>query len=63
MTEKAASVVVEPFRPRSGVTIHTTDEEAKEAAMNAGSKSKLRITGISYTDNVLLRYPDELYNH
>lgn len=38
MQEKAQSVDVKPFKPRSGVTIHTNDEEAKEAEMQGGSE-------------------------
>ena len=40
MSEKAAAVEIEPFKPRAGVTIHTNDEEAKEAEMQGGSASK-----------------------
>ncbi len=36
--EKAGAVEVEPFKPRAGVTIHTNDEEAKEAEMQGGSE-------------------------
>ena len=38
VVEKAAAIQVKPFKPRSGVVIHTNDEEAKEAEMNAGCK-------------------------
>lgn len=34
----ACKVEVKPFVPRSGVIIHTSDEEAKEAEMSAGSE-------------------------
>ena len=43
MCEKAGRVEVPPFKPRSGVTIHTSDEEAKEAEMQGGSKSFTRL--------------------
>ena len=38
MREKVGRVEVKPFKPRSGVTIHTSDEEAKEAEMQGGSE-------------------------
>ncbi len=38
IVEKAAGVEVEPFKPRSGVTIHTNDEEAKQEEANSGSE-------------------------
>lgn len=47
MTTKAAAIEVAPFRPRSGVTIHTTDEEAKQAEMQAGSKDTHSILEIT----------------
>ncbi len=45
MSEKAAAMKIEPFKPRSGVTIHTNDEEAKEAEMQGGSKPPTYCTG------------------
>ena len=39
MVKKASEVEVKTFVPRSGVTIHTNDDEAKEAEMQAGSES------------------------
>lgn len=44
MTEKASAVKVEPFKPRSGITIHTNDEEAREAEMQSGSQFTDKIT-------------------
>ena len=38
------AVQVKPFKPRSGVTIHTNDEEAKQAEMQGGSKITEQIT-------------------
>ncbi len=34
----AAALEVKPFKPRSGVVIHTTDAEAQEAETTAGSE-------------------------
>ena len=38
MVIKAAALEVKTFKPRSGVVIHTNDEEAKEAEMQGGSE-------------------------
>lgn len=38
LVTKAAALEVKTFKPRSGVTIHTNDQEAKEAEMQAGSE-------------------------
>lgn len=38
MVNKAAALEVKTFKPKSGVVIHTNDEEAKQAEMQAGSE-------------------------
>ena len=38
MVGRACEVAVKPFQPKSGVVIHTNDEEAKEADMAAGGE-------------------------
>lgn len=43
MVTKAGGVEVKTFAPRSGVTIHTNDEEAREAEMQAGSADELEV--------------------
>ena len=37
MVDRACEMTVKLFKPKSGVVIHTSDEEAKEAELGSGS--------------------------